>query len=309
MEKYNVFQQRKISSWMMVFATMIWGMGFIAQSEGAKHVPPFFFNGMRFWIGAAVILPMALFRTYKNTGVLSFWGDEVDKKILFRGALIDGVILFVAMSLQQLGIGLSTPSKAGFLVSLNMIFVPLIRLVLGEKIKLSQWIGVIAAMFGVSLLTLNEQLQINSGDLLLIVSTVFFALNTIVSGHYNKAVESFKYTMFRFIFGAILCNVISFSTESVTREMILGALPSILFAGVFSSGVAFSLQSFAQSHLDDLSIALILSMESVFAASFAWLIVGDVLTSRELMGCAIIFVSVIFIQIIQGKDANPPQII
>jgi drug/metabolite transporter (DMT)-like permease len=309
MERYNVFQQRKISTWMMLVATMIWGMGFIAQSEGAKHVPPFFFNGVRFWIGAAVILPMSLIRTHKNTGEKTFWTKGEDKKILFQGSFIDGIILFVAMSLQQIGIGFSTPSKAGFLISLNIIFVPIIRMFFGEKIKVFQWVGIFAAMVGVSLLTLNEELEINPGDLFLIIATVFYALNTIVSGHYNKTVESFKYTMFRFIVGAVFCNVISFFTESVTREMVIGALPSILFAGVLSSGVAFSLQSFAQSYLDDLSIALILSMESVFAAIFAWAIVGDVLSTKELLGCIIIFISVVYIQIVQGKDVEPPQII
>lgn len=309
MERYNVFQQRKISTWMMLVATMIWGMGFIAQSEGAKHVPPFFFNGVRFWIGAAVILPMSLIRTHKNTGEKTFWTKGEDKKILFQGSFIDGIILFVAMSLQQIGIGFSTPSKAGFLISLNIIFVPIIRMFFGEKIKVFQWVGIFAAMVGVSLLTLNEELEINPGDLFLIIATVFYALNTIVSGHYNKTVESFKYTMFRFIVGAVFCNVISFFTESVTWEMVIVALPSILFAGVLSSGVAFSLQSFAQSYLDDLSIALILSMESVFAAIFAWAIVGDVLSTKELLGCIIIFISVVYIQIVQGKDVEPPQII
>lgn len=294
---------------MMVIATMIWGMGFIAQSEGTKHVPPFFFNGVRFWIGASVILPMSLFRTYKETGKRIFWQDWEDKKILLIGAFVDGIILFLAMSLQQTGIAFSTPSKAGFLISLNIVFVPFIRMFLGEKIKLFQWIGVITAMFGVALLTLSDDLKMNFGDLLIVIASVFFALNTIVSGYYNKKVESFKYTMFRFIFGAFFCSIISIFRESVSMEMMIGALPSILFAGILSSGVAFSLQSLAQINLDDLSTALILSMESVFAAIFAWAIVGEVLPMRELLGCAIIFLSVVFIQVIQGKDAEPPQII
>lgn len=186
MEKYNVFQKRKISIWMMVMATMIWGMGFIAQSEGAKHVPPFFFNGVRFWIGASVILPMSLFRTYRETGKRIFWQDWEDKKILLIGAFIDGIILFSAMGLQQTGIGFSTPSKAGFLISLNIVFVPFIRMFLGEKIKLFQWVGVITAMFGVALLTLSYDLKMNFGDFLMVIASVFFALNTIVSGYYNK---------------------------------------------------------------------------------------------------------------------------
>lgn len=115
--------------------------------------------------------------------------------------------------------------------------------------------------------------------------------------------------MFRFIFSAIFCSIISMFRESVSKEMVMGALPSILFAGILSSGIAFSLQSLAQINLDDLSTALILSMESVFAAVFAWAIVGEVLTMRELLGCTIIFLSVVFIQVIQGKDAEPPQII
>lgn len=311
MEKLNYFQKRKISLGLMLLATMIWGMGFIAQSEGAKHAPPFFFNAVRFWIGALAICPLAVFRAYKSTGKISFWTDAPhdNKQMIFKGALIDGVVLFSGMTLQQIGIAYSTPSKAGFLVALSIVFVPLIRSFLGEKVKFFQWIGVITSMIGVALLTVSEELHINYGDILLIAASAFFALNTIVSGYYNKLVESFKYTLFRFIFAAAFCTVISFFTETVNKTMIIGALPSILFAGILSSGIAFSLQSFAQIHLDDLSIALTLSMESVFAAIFAWAIVGDVLSIREILGCAIIFISVIYIQIKEGKEVEVTKII
>lgn len=272
----NAFEKKKVSRFMMVAATMIWGITFIAQSEGAKHIEPFFFNAARFWIGALVILPISYLRSKKDTGKATFWVASDNKMITIKGAFFDSIAIFLGVSLQQIGIAYTTPGKAAFLVSLSIVFVPIIGMFLGEKIKSLQWVGVFTAVVGVSLISLNEQLQINVGDFMMIGSAFFLAINTIVSGYYNKTVESLKYTLIRFVFAAIICTIISFLTETTNLEMVKNALPSILFAGIISSGVGYTLQSIAQINLDDLTTALILSLESVFGAVFAWILLGQV---------------------------------
>lgn len=301
--------KKKVSKAMMIIAAMIWGITFIVQSEGAKHIEPFFFNAVRFWIGALFILPISLLRSKIDTGKATFWKESDNKKVTVTGAFVDSIAIFLGVGLQQLGIAYTSPGKAGFLVSLSIIFVPLIGIALGNKIKPAQWIGVVAALFGVSLLSLNENLQINIGDMLMIGSAFFLAINTIISGYYNKTVESLKYTLLRFVFAAIICSIISFITEEVNKEMVINALPSILFAGIVSSGIGYTLQSIGQIHLNDLTTALILSLESVFGVLFAWILIGQTLTLKELLGCAIVFVSVIYVQLIEGKGADHTQII
>lgn len=305
----NAFEKKKVSRFMMVAATMIWGITFIAQSEGAKHIEPFFFNAARFWIGALVILPISYLRSKKDTGKSTFWVASDNKMITIKGAFFDSIAIFLGVSLQQIGIAYTTPGKAAFLVSLSIVFVPIIGMFLGEKIKSLQWVGVFTAVVGVSLISLNEQLQINVGDFMMIGSAFFLAINTIVSGYYNKTVESLKYTLIRFVFAAIICTIISFLTETTNLEMVKNALPSILFAGIISSGVGYTLQSIAQINLDDLTTALILSLESVFGAVFAWILLGQVLSFKELAGCVIVFCSVIYIQLIDGKKIKLTQLI
>lgn len=305
----NAFEKKKVSRFMMVAATMIWGITFIAQSEGAKHIEPFFFNAARFWIGALVILPISYLRSKKDTGKSTFWVASDNKMITIKGAFFDSIAIFLGVSLQQIGIAYTTPGKAAFLVSLSIVFVPIIGMFLGEKIKSLQWVGVFTAVVGVSLISLNEQLQINVGDFMMIGSAFFLAINTIVSGYYNKTVESLKYTLIRFVFAAIICTIISFLTETTNLEMVKNALPFILFAGIISSGVGYTLQSIAQINLDDLTTALILSLESVFGAVFAWILLGQVLSFKELAGCVIVFCSVIYIQLIDGKEIKLTQLI
>lgn len=305
----NAFEKKKVSRFMMVAATMIWGITFIAQSEGAKHIEPFFFNAARFWIGALVILPISYLRSKKDTGKATFWVASDNKMITIKGAFFDSIAIFLGVSLQQIGIAYTTPGKAAFLVSLSIVFVPIIGMFLGEKIKSLQWVGVFTAVVGVSLISLNEQLQINVGDFMMIGSAFFLAINTIVSGYYNKTVESLKYTLIRFVFAAIICTIISFLTETTNLEMVKNALPSILFAGIISSGVGYTLQSIAQINLDDLTTALILSLESVFGAVFAWILLGQLLSFKELAGCVIVFCSVIYIQLIDGKEIKLTQLI
>lgn len=302
--KLGIFNKRNVSIIMVTIATIIWGFTFIAQSEGAKYVEPFFFSAARFWIGAACIFPLTLLRAKKEYGKVSFWTPIDDKKLLFKGAIIDGTVIFLGMSLQQMGMGHTAPSKAGFLVSLSIVFVPLIGLFLGQKVSLLKWLGVFGALIGVAMMSLTNDFSINIGDILLIASAFFIAINTMVSGHFNKKVESLKYTMFRFVFAAIMCSIISLIMEETTMEMVKNALPAILFAGIFSSGVAFTLQSFGQIHLDDITTQMILSLDSVFSAFFAWIVLGQVLNGKELIGCVIVFASITFIQLLEGREAN-----
>lgn len=309
MSYVDSYNARKYSLIAILITTMIWGFTFIAQSEGAKIMEPFSFNAIRFSIGAVTILPISLIRSSRHEKSFSFWAEYDDKKTLLKGAFLDGIAIFIGLGLQQIGIAYTTPGKAAFLISLSIIFVPLIGLFLGEKIKKVQWLGVFLALIGVGLLSLKSDFTINFGDFIMMVAAFFLAIHMRISGYFNKNVESLKYTMFRFIAAAIFCTVLAISIENTTIYIIKKALPTLLFTGILSSGIAFTLQSVAQIHLDDLTIAFVLSLESVFGAIFAWMILGETLTKKELLGCILVFISVVFIQVIEGRNEKTEGII
>lgn len=298
----NKFEKRRISLFMLFVATTIWGLTFLAQSEGAKHVPPFFFNAVRFWIGGLIVLPIAVYRATKNTGKFSFWYYVDDKKLTIKGAFIDSLTLFFGVGFQQIGLASTSPGKAGFLASLTIIFVAIIGLFMGKKIKIFQWLGIFAAIFGVGLMSLTNDFSVNKGDMFLILSAFIYAFNTILTGYYNKKVETFKYTMIRFFFAAASCTIYSIIFESTSLEYVKLAIPALLFTGIFSSGIAFTLQAFAQVNVDDLTTQLILSLESVISLVASWLILRQVLSAKEMIGGFIVFAAVMFIQIYEAME-------
>ncbi|MDO5028045.1 MAG: DMT family transporter [Bacillota bacterium] len=300
----NRFEKRRLAMIMLFTATLIWGLTFLAQSEGAKFVPPLFFNAVRFWIGGFVVLPVAIFRATKNTGKLSFWYHVDNKALTLKGAFIDSLTLSFGVTFQQMGMATASPGKAGFLASLTIVFVAVIGLFFGKKLKALQWLGVFTAVFGVGIMSLTSDLSINIGEIYLIISAFIYAFNTILTGYYSTRVETFKYTTFRFFFAAATCTILSVIFESVSMEAIKSAVPTLLFTGIFSSGIAFTLQAFAQVHVEDLTTQLMLSLESVVAMLGQWIILGTVMSSREMIGAFILFGSVVFIQVYESYQSK-----
>lgn len=296
----NRFEKRRLALMMLFAATLIWGFTFLAQSEGAKHVPPLFFNAVRFWIGGLVVLPVAVLRATKNTGKLSFWYHVDNKALTIKGAFIDSLTVAFGVTFQQMGMATASPGKGGFLASLTIVFVAVIGLFFGKKIRLPQWLGIATAIFGVGLMSLTSDLSISTGEIYLIISAFIYAFNTILTGYYSTRVETFKYTTFRFFFAAAICTILSLIFEEVSMDAVRTAMPTLLFTGVFSSGIAFTLQAFAQVHVEDLTTQLMLSLESIIALLAQWIFLGTVMSGREMLGAFILLGSVIFIQVYEA---------
>lgn len=227
---------------------------------------PFTFNTTRMIIGAFVVLPIILMKNYKETKKFSFFKGEEDKKETIRGGLICGAILVMGITSQQAGIRLTSVGKAGFLSSLSVMVVPLIGMAMGKKVQLYQWVGIVLAIIGVGLISLNQVSGINTGDIFMLMSSFFIAFHILSAGFFNKKVDSFQFSFLRFFFGGILCLTLALIFEDINFSQMKNALPAILFSGVIGSGIAFTLMAVSQTYLDSITTSIIMSLESVFAA-------------------------------------------
>ena len=297
-----------LSALGLLLATVFWGINYVAQQNGSQYMDPFTFNTTRMIIGAFVVLPIILMKNYKETKKISFFKGEEDKRETIRGGLICGVILVMGITSQQAGIRLTSVGKAGFLSSLSVMVVPLIGMAMGKKVELYQWIGIVFAIIGVGLISLNQVSGINTGDIFMLMSSFFIAFHILSAGFFNKKVDSFQFSFLRFFFGGILCLTLALIFEDINFSQMKNALPAILFSGVIGSGIAFTLMAVSQTYLDSITTSIIMSLESVFAALSGWLILGQVLTSRELLGCVIVFLAVLGMQI-YGEIKNRTNII
>lgn len=294
----NISLRTKVlSALSLLLATILWGLNYIAQQEGSKFMGPFTFNTTRMFIGAAVVLPILLMRNYIETKDLSFYRPRDNRKKTLQGGIICAFVLVGGISSQQAGIGLTTVGKAGFLSSLSVIIVPLIGVLRGKRVELYQWVGIIMALIGVGLISLNQVTGINTGDLFMLLSACFIALHILFAGHFNKVVDSFQFSFLRFFFAGFICLSLALLFEDIDLGLMKNALPAILFSGIIGSGIAFTLMALSQRHLSNITTSIIMSLESVFAALSGWLILDQVLTPRELLGCLVVFAAVLGMQI------------
>lgn len=295
--KENTSRIRILSIIGLLTAVIIWGLNYIAQSQGAKSMGPFTFNFFRMSIGSIVVFPMVLYRNYKKTGKIGFWNEDSNIRATIEGGMICGTFLFLGITTQQMGLRYTSIGKAGFLSTMSVVVVPLIGLALGKKVKLYQWMGIFLAIIGIGFLSLRDVSGIELGDLLLISTSFFIALHVISSGYYNKRVDSFQFSVMRFVWGAILCSLFIFLFEDINIEGIKNSIYSILFSGIVASGIAFALMAVSQRSLDNVTTSVIMSLESVFAALSGWLILGQRMSTREIIGSIIVFTAVMGMQV------------
>ena len=296
MEKISL-KTKVLSALALLLATVFWGLNYIAQQEGSKYMGPFTFNMTRMIIGGMVVFPIILLRNYKETKSFSFFRNKDDIRETIRGGIVCGVVLVMGITCQQVGIKLTSVGKAGFLSSLSVMIVPLIGIARGKKVKLYQWVGIIFAVIGVGLISLNQVEGINTGDIFMLMSAFCIALHILTAGFFNKKVDSFQFSFFRFLFGGLICLTVSMLFEDINLDQMRIALPAILFSGIVGSGIAFTLMATSQRYLDNITTSIIMSLESVFAALSGWLILGQILTPRETLGCIIVFFAVVGMQV------------
>ena len=278
---------------ILLLTAIIWGLAFVAQKAGMEFIGPFAFNGIRFTLGAASLLPLLLFQKYFTNNSK----QEIDGSSTLKGGIIMGIVLFIASSLQQVGIIESTAGNAGFITSLYIIFVPFIGIFIKHKINKEVWLGAVLAVIGLYFLSVNNQLQMAAGDSLVLLSAVFWAIHIVLIGHYAPKVNILLLSIIQFTVSAILNLIVAFIFEETEWQMVSDALYPILYGGIMSIGVAYTLQMVGQKNVAPSKAAIILSFESVFALLGSWLILNEIIDFRKGMGAAIMLFGLIISQV------------
>lgn len=280
---------------ILLLAAAIWGFAFVAQRAGMEHVGPFIFNGVRFALGSLSLLPLILMnRNRRGTTVAN---ASTNTKMLFWGSCLAGGVLFGGSSLQQVGIVFTTAGKAGFITGLYVIIVPILGLLWRQWVALGTWIGAVFAAIGLYLLSVTESFAIARGDLLVFFGAVVWAVHVHVLGWLSPKVDSYKLACLQYAICSLLSLIVAFSVETIVWADLMDAAIPILYGGIFSVGIAFTLQIVAQRKAHPAHVAIILSLEGVFAAFGGWLLLGESLSSRGLAGCALMLAGMILSQI------------
>ena len=278
---------------MLLFTSMIWGAAFVAQSVGLSYVGPFTLNSVRFLIAGVFLLPCI--PLLHRAGFRS--DTSGSPKELLLGCLVCGVLLAVASSLQQIGLAYTTVSKAGFITALYVIIVPILGLFLGKKVRPLVWFCVVLSVVGLYLLCMAGPASIGSGDLLVLLCALVFSLHILAIDYFSRRVDGLKLSCFQFLICGILCACPTLALEHPAPGAILAAWKPILYAGILSSGVGYTLQIIAQRRTDPTVASLILCMESVFSALFGWVLLHQSLSPRELTGCGLMLAAILLAQL------------
>lgn len=293
---------------MLVLTALIWGTAFVAQSVGMDFVGPYTFLFARNIIAGVFLIPCIFFlnkigakNNNKKIRNSSIRDEKGNKKSLIIGGVLCGIVLFVASALQQIGIVYTTVGKAGFITALYIIIVPILGIFFKKKVQGQVWISVVIAIIGLYLLCINENLSINKGDFLIFLCSIIFSIHILVIDHFSPIVDGVKMSCIQFFVCGILSFIPMVLFENPQIINILNAYSPILYAGIMSSGVAYTLQIVGQKYTSPVLASLILSLESVFAALSGWVILKEVFSGKEIIGCILVFSAIIIAQLPIGK--------
>lgn len=287
---------------LLLLAAVIWGFAFVAQRVGMEHIGPFSYNGIRFLLGALSLLPLLLLNR-RSAGVVDAGNSG---RWILGGGLLAGLLLFAGASLQQVGIVYTTAGKAGFITGLYVVIVPLLGLWWGHQTPWSTWVGAALAVAGLYLLTLADTLTLADGDGLVLIGALFWAGHVLVIGWLSgRRIDPVLLACLQFIVCAALSLAVAVATESISLDRLRAAMWPILYGGLLSVGVAYTLQVIAQRDAPPAHAAIILSLETVFAAMGGGWLLDETLSERGLLGCAIMFIGMALSQWGIGK-APPP---
>ena len=269
---------------LMLLAAAIWGFAFVAQREGMETMGPFLFNTARFFIGTVFLLPIVWYLSKKKKVSTD---KETSTKKLWIAGIVAGLFLFTASSFQQVGIQYTTAGKAGFITGLYIFFVPLIGIFFGQRTGSGTWLGAFIAVIGLYLLSINEDFSIARGDLLQLICAVFFAAHVLVIGYVAKRMDPLKLSLIQYFVSGVLSFFIAIAIEVITWQMIVDTAIPLIYAGIMSIGVGYTLQVVAQQHAKSSHAAIILGLEGAFAVLGGWLILDENLSTRGMIGCVL----------------------
>lgn len=284
-----------------LLAALIWGTAFVAQSIGANYLQPFSFNAIRSAIAFVALLILCIFRRrLAKSGALK---AKVPWRRLIIAGLCCGLALTVAANLQQKGLETTSSGKAGFITALYIVIVPLLGLLRGKRATRLIWISVLIAVLGLYCLCINESFSISEGDFYIFLCALCFSLHIIFVDGFTAELDCIELSCAQFLVVTILSAVGAFFFETPTLESIRICLLPLLYVGLLSSAVAYTLQILAQKDSNPTVVSLLLSLESVFATVSGAIILGDKMSGREYLGCILMLLAVVLAQLPEKKRA------
>lgn len=314
----KVTKQKKpyLHLFLLVITAVIWGASFIAQKTGMEHIGPFTYNGVRMLLGGTILLPVIYFmRKTGHTSKIDM--DELleirgvshiedlpwyDRRPQLYGGIFAGSMLFVASSLQQHGIQYTTTGKAGFITAMYVILVPVVGIFLRHKTRIADWLSVFLAVFGFYFLSITENITIAKGDLYLLLGAFCYSFHILIINHYSPIVDGVTLASTQFIVTGLLSIAPMFIFETPNLNAIKDAALPILYSGGLSSGVGFTLQVIGLQKVPPTQASLITSQESTLSVIFGWLILGEVMSGREILGCLLMLAGILISQLTPTKD-------
>lgn len=281
---------------LLLLTAIIWGFAFVAQRVGMDYVGPFTFNGIRFALGSLVLVPFILYqrRGKSKPGTLR---PENGRRLLLVGGGLTGLALFAGASLQQMGLVFTTAGNAGFITGLYVVIVPLLGLFLRQLPNAGTWIGAALATAGLYLLSITNQLTIAFGDVLVLIGAFFWAGHVLIIGWLSPRLDALKLALTQFAACSLLSLLTAAMFESTSLDRIAQAALPILYGGVLSVGIAYTLQVVAQQRAYPAHAAILLSLEAVFAALGGWIVLGERLSARGLCGCGLMLAGMLISQL------------
>lgn len=287
------------SAFLMMLAAFIWGTSFVAQSKGLDKIGNFTFLSFRSYLAVLALIPVALvfYKNGKKTGdgAHGEYKSFFSKRLIFGGVLC-GIFLFAGTAFQQIGIKYSGVGKSGFLTTLYILIVPLIGLLFKRKVKPTLWVCIAIALLGMYFLCAGASGGISFGDIMLILCALGFAIQITTVDRFISSVDGVRLSLVQFITCSVLSTVTMLTFEKVDMSVILDAWFPVFYAGVMSSGAAFTLQIISQKNLNPVVACLLMSLESVFAA-LSGAVFGEKLSAREIIGCCLVFAAIIISQL------------
>lgn len=285
---------------LLLLASLIWGTAFVAQSVGMEHIGPFTFMAARSLIGSLSLVPVILLQSARKKRL----GQPVkmsaeSRRSLLRGGILCGLLLTVAANLQQAALLYTTTGKAGFLTALYILLVPIAGLFMGRRVLPAVWLAIAVAAIGLYLLSVQSSLTIDPADLLLIACAFVFTGHILAVDHYSPKVSGVALSCLQFLVAGLLSSVMMFLFESPSLPALLASALPLLYVGVLSSGVAYTLQIMGQRLTTPAVASLIMSAEAIFALVGGMLILGERMTEREALGSALMFIAIIGAQLAQ----------
>lgn len=306
------------NSLLLLLTATIWGVAFVAQSVGMDYVGPFTFNMVRSLIGGIVLIPCIFLLGRLNSpekymqkekakvGILNDRASKADeRKTLLKGGICCGILFSLATNIQQIGIQYTTVGRAGFITACYIVIVPILGMVFfHKKSRALIWGAVALALVGLYLLCMTDDFGIGKGDILVLICSVLFSLHILVIDHFSPKVDGVKMACIQFLVCTVFSAVPAFLTETIRISGLLAAWAPILYAGVLSCGVAYTLQIIGQKNMNPTVASLILSLESCISVLAGWVILGQKLTAREILGCVLMFGAIVLAQMPEKRRGN-----